>query len=183
MAKRKVAPQATSSNGVVVSLHWRQTTGCRPGSHFSSPHLAAVSSLVAGSDTPNKQALRASCASPRTAIHGHGLAHLFWPLGNRPPKMALTVPLTPEPSTLSDHALDQTSNRGLAAITLALSSRHSIRQMGWGATGPSSSNTLQKHYWENFTPLLTPEDETVGAGTQSFKKHAPVPTLGSKFQA
>jgi hypothetical protein len=50
----------------------------------------------------------------------------------------------------------------------------------WGVRQPLS---LQKHYWENFTPLMTPDPETDGAGTQSFKKHAPVPALGSKFQA
>jgi hypothetical protein len=47
-------------------------------------------------------------------------------------------------------------------------------------------STLQKHYWENFTPLVTSLERSVGivgGGTQFFKKHVGVPDLASKFQA
>jgi hypothetical protein len=47
--------------------------------------------------------------------------------------------------------------------------------------------TKPNNYWENFTPLVTNGAEgtfeNIGGGTQFFKKHVPVPTLGSKFHA
>jgi hypothetical protein len=49
----------------------------------------------------------------------------------------------------------------------------------------SCGDSAQKHYCENFTPLVTPggPDGIVGGGTQFFKKHVGVPDLASKFQA
>jgi hypothetical protein len=47
-------------------------------------------------------------------------------------------------------------------------------------------STLQKHYWENFTPLSTLPGRsvgTVGEGIQSFMKHVGVADLPSKLQA
>jgi len=47
-----------------------------------------------------------------------------------------------------------------------------------------SGSILPKHYWENFTPLVTPKAfVAVGVGTQFFKKHLAAPDLESKFQA